>query len=504
METLAEAPRENGYRQILRATAWVGGSQVVNIGIGIVRTKAMALLLGPAGFGLLGLYSSITELTQAVAGLGLNNSGVRQVAQAAGTGEQGRISRTARSLRWASLAAGLLGAIALFAGAAPIALATFGNTERTNSVRLLAIVVLLNLLAAGQAALLQGLRRVSEFAITIVLGAAIGTAGSITTVYYFGEAGLLGALLLTAGTTLGCSWWFSRQVPLTPTPLDWPAFSTEIRGLLGLGIAFTGSALLTMGSAYLIRMMVTRDLGLSSTGLYQAAWTLGGLYVGMVLQAMGTDFYPRLTAVAHEDAQCNAVVNEQTQVSLLLAGPGVLGTLVLAPLALAIFYAPQFSQAVDTLRWLCLGIAARVVGWPLGYVLIARNKKAMFFGSDLIWTATHLSLAYFLVSRVGLTGTGIAFFSAYLVQSLLNFYLVRSLTSFSWSTANRNLILELSAFLAFALWSLWALPPAAAYSVGIGLLIINTGRVLMRLRMILGVTSLSFPGARWLAAWGTK
>ena len=54
----AEPPQadEKSYSQILKSTALVGGSSVVNIAMGIVRTKAMAMLLGPAGFGLAGLY----------------------------------------------------------------------------------------------------------------------------------------------------------------------------------------------------------------------------------------------------------------------------------------------------------------------------------------------------------------------------------------------------------------------------------------------------------------
>lgn len=76
---------------------------------------------------------------------------------------------------------------------------------------------------------------------------------------------------------------------------------------------------------------------------------------------MGTDFYPRLTAVAEDNAQCNRLVNEQTEVGLLLAGPGILATLALAPLVLVIFYSSRFVAAVGVLRWICLGTLLQVV-----------------------------------------------------------------------------------------------------------------------------------------------
>jgi enterobacterial common antigen flippase len=56
------------------------------------------------------------------------------------------------------------------------------------------------------------------------------------------------------------------------------------------------SGLLVMSGAYLVRIIVLRKIGVAAAGFYQAAWAFGGLYVGFILTAMGTDFYPRLTA----------------------------------------------------------------------------------------------------------------------------------------------------------------------------------------------------------------
>src|SRR5258708_34509304 len=103
-------PEKHSYGQILKSSALVGGSSAVNIAIGIVRTKAMAILLGPAGFGLFGLYGSIADLTQSIAGLGINSSGVRQIAEASATGDTTQMARTAAVLRRISLVLGILGA----------------------------------------------------------------------------------------------------------------------------------------------------------------------------------------------------------------------------------------------------------------------------------------------------------------------------------------------------------------------------------------------------------
>src|SRR6478672_6250576 len=74
-------PRAHSYGQILKSSALIGGSSAMNIVLGILRTKAMAVLLGPAGMGLMGLYGSIADLARTIAGMGINTSGVRQIAE---------------------------------------------------------------------------------------------------------------------------------------------------------------------------------------------------------------------------------------------------------------------------------------------------------------------------------------------------------------------------------------------------------------------------------------
>jgi len=59
MNSAMSDPGKKSYGEILRSSALIGGSSALNMVFGILRTKAMALLLGPAGVGLLGLYIAI-------------------------------------------------------------------------------------------------------------------------------------------------------------------------------------------------------------------------------------------------------------------------------------------------------------------------------------------------------------------------------------------------------------------------------------------------------------
>jgi O-antigen/teichoic acid export membrane protein len=456
----------DSYGQILRSTALIGASSVATVALGVVRTKAMAVLLGPAGVGLFGLYGSIAELTQSVAGMGVNSSGVRQIAAAVGSGDTDRIARTAAVLRRTSLILGALGALWLVVFSREISTLTFGSDHRATGVALLSVAVLLRLVAAGQAALIQGMRRIADLAMLGVWGALGGTIVTIPAVYLLGENGVVPSLVAVAATSIVTSWWYSRRVRIPAAAMTLSELWPEAAPLLKLGFAFMASGLLTIGAAYVIRITVLRTLGIEAAGLYQAAWAVGGLYVAFILQPMGADFYPRLTAAAANHPECNRLVNEQTHVGLLLAGPAAIATLTAAPLVIVLLYSSAFLPAVELLRWFCLGMALQVITWPVGFIVLAKGEQRLFLLIDLAWTLVHVGLAWAFVRSYGVNGAGIAFFGSYIFHGLVVYPLGRRLTGFRWSSEIRRsgllfLVLIAAAFSAFAV-----LPPAAATIVG--------------------------------------
>lgn len=475
---------EHTYGQILKSSVLIGGSSVVNIAIGIVRTKVMAVLLGPAGFGLMGLYGSIVDLAQNIAGMGISSSGVRQIAEAVGSGETERIARTVTVLRWLSIFLGILGAALLVIFSRQVARVTFGDDQHTAAVAILSLAVFCTLISGGQKALIQGMRRIADLAKIGVLGALFSTIISIPVVYFLRERGVAPALVGVAAMTILTSWWYSRQVQIQSPLMTASQIRQESALLLKLGFAFMASGFLTMGAAYAVRLIITRNIGVEAAGYYQAAWTLGGLYVGFILQAMGADFYPRLTGVSGDNTVCRRMVNEQAQISLLLAGPGVLATLTFSGLVIALFYSAKFSTAVEILRWICLGMTLRVITWPMGFIILAKGASRLYFLTELAWTAVNIGLSWICIRNFGLNGVGIAFFGSYVFHGLMIYPIVRQLSGFRWSAANRRTGLLFLTLIAVVFCGFYMLPSILATSLGVCAVILSGGysiRVLFNL-----------------------
>lgn len=472
-ETGAKAVKgEKSYGQIVKSSALIGGSSVVNIGFSIVRTKALALLLGPAGYGLFGIYDSICSLTRTVAGMGINYSGVRQIAEAVGSGDNQRTAVTVITLRRVAFYTGALGALFLLICSKPLSWLTFGDSRHVAAIALLGLAAFFGDVSAGQSAVIQGMRRIADLARINVLGAFYGTVFSIAIVYLYyrhgvAAQGVVPALVAVAGMGILTSWWYARKVRVEPVRVTLPQAMTEASALLKLGVVLMASGLMTLGAGYLIRIFAVREINIAAAGYYQAAWGFSIVYVNFILQAMGADFFPRLTAVAKDNPECNRLVNEQAEVGLLTACPGVLAMLAFAPLVIVVFYSTKFGPAVEIFRWFCLGMTLRVASWPMGFILLAKNERKIFFWTELLGALVLIGLTWLGIKLFDLKGIGMAFFVSYVIYFGAIYVVVRRVSGFRWSKANLRLGLLFAPLIAAVFTSWYFLPRWAAIALGI-------------------------------------
>lgn len=427
--------RPDSYSQILKSSSIIGGAQGINYLIAMIRTKLVAMFLGPAGVGVVGVYGSITEFVGLATGLGINSSGVREIAEAHGSGDPQRVAKTVKVLRRACWITGMFGWVVSAAFAWPLSVWTFGSSDRAFIVALLGITLLLSAVNGGQKALLQGTRRIGDLARLSVLSSVANTLIALGLYAWLRQDGIVPVIILNAAVTLAFSWWFSRRIHVGEATLSWYKTWENSRRLVGVGIAFMYGSMLASAVGLATRSLIVRALGIEANGIYQAAWAISGLFAGFILGAMGTDFYPRLTAVAGDHHHVNRLVNEQTEIGMLLALPGLLATLVFAPLVMRIFYTAKFLPGAELLPWFVLGVFGRVITWPIGFIQMAKGSTGW-----LIVSHTHSNIALMVLTLVfikllGLPGTAIAFAALYPLHALVTLYIAHRLTQFRWSAS---------------------------------------------------------------------
>lgn len=421
------------YRRILKSSSIIGGASVINIVIGLLRTKILAVLLGPAGLGLVSLYTGLMQSAATLATMGLGIVGTRQIAEADGKEDEYALAVARRAMFWGTLLLASAGALIVWSLREVLANHVLGKSADADIVGWLSLGVALSVAGTSQGALIQGMRRIGDMARLSVYGSVLNTVFGLALLWHWGAAGLVAYVLISPLVSFLLGHWFVSRLPkVTHTDISLQEIARQWQTLLRLGIPFMGAGLVGSLVQLWIRVEVGDTLGAESLGHFQAAWAVSMQYIGFVLGAMGADYYPRLTSLIHDRKAATRLVNEQTEIALLLSAPVFIAMIGLTPWVIQLLYSSAFLPAVDVLRWQILGDVLKVASWPLGFVILAAGAGKAFFWSETVVLMLMGGLIAGLTSSAGLQITGIAFLVCYVVYLPLVYLLAKHRIDFSW------------------------------------------------------------------------
>ena len=277
---------QSSYRQIMKATSIFGGVQVYNILISVVRSKFIAVLLGPTGMGIAGLLTSTTSLIGNLTNMGLSTSAVKNVAAANATGDSLRVGIVVSVLRRLVWITGIIGTIFTLVFAPWLSDLTFGNRDYTLAFIFISIHFYLTQINAGQMVVLQGMRKLQFLAKANLTGVTFALFTSVPIYYVWGINGIVPAIIISSAITLLVSWYFSSKVKIEQTEVDKKTLISEGGDMIRMGFLLSLSSLVSMGTSYIVRIFISHKGGVEEVGLYSAGFAIINTYVGMVFSAM--------------------------------------------------------------------------------------------------------------------------------------------------------------------------------------------------------------------------
>lgn len=170
----------------------IGGSQVVTVLASLAKMKVAAVVLGPAGVGLVGLFMNLISTAASIAALGTATTGVRQVVTStADTRGELAVATTRRALFLGSTVLAITGAGLFWACRSWIARIFLSDESLADDVGWLSIGVALTVLASAQVALLTGLRRVGDLAQINIAAGIVGGLVSVLALYLWPAQGVV-------------------------------------------------------------------------------------------------------------------------------------------------------------------------------------------------------------------------------------------------------------------------------------------------------------------------
>lgn len=430
---------------IVSSTAVIGGGRVISMISGALRYKAIALLLGPAGVGVYGLLQAMMNTASSFAGMGIASSGVREIAESNSPGKDRQLSINRTALVLTSIALSLIGALFVVLFRKQLAEITTGSAADGSLILWASIGICATVISGAQIAFLNGLRKVRDIAVISSIAGISSMLIGVGAVWIWREEGIILAVISTPLMSLLISWLFYRRIRTVPIQRTWRVLSPAVRKMLSFGLFLMITSFVNVGTQYAVCIIVTDHFGIESTGHYQAAWTVSMVYMGAVLGAMVMDYYPRLSERASDKLRMNELVHEQIEVSLMLAGPLVLGMMTFAPWVVSILFSSKFDDAVVVLRWQLMGDVVKIATWGLGFILLALGKGKLHLLSQGVWSASYMLMIIAGKTSVGLSVLGMAYFVSFCLLFLFSWLIVSKTINF---TMQRGIIKELGALTA--------------------------------------------------------
>jgi len=426
--------QKSSFRQILKATSLFGGVQVFQIIISIVRSKIIAVLLGPAGMGISGLLTSTTSLIAGLSGLGLGTSAIKNISAADASGDEVRISTIVTVFRRLVWFTGMLGTITTLLLSSWLSEITFGNKDYTLAFIWLSITLLFNQLSIGQSVLMQAMRKMQYLARASMAGSFFGLLISAPLYYYWRIDAIVPALVLSSILGLFLEWFYGRRIKVKKVAVSIKTILDEGKDMVQMGFMLTISGLIATAGSYVVRIFLSAEGGVSEVGLYNAGFAIINTYVGLVFSAMGTDYYPRLSGVSHDNAQANQLINQQSEVSILILSPILAVFFIFINWVIVLMYSAKFMPVNGMIHWAALGMYFKAVSWSIAFILLAKGESRLFFWNELVANAYVLLFSLIGYKWAGLDGLGVSFLVGYVVYLLQVFLLARIKYGFSFDS----------------------------------------------------------------------
>lgn len=406
------------YSHVLKYTGLFGGVQGLIILIGLVRNKAMALLLGASGMGFSALMTSMQTFASQCTNLGISFGAVPRLSGYYEQDNQYRLEYYVMVIRLWSVMAAVLGLMFCLVASSFVNYWSFTWGNHTLHYAMLGFSVAMMAFTGGETAILKATRHLGSLARIQIYTAIFSVVFSLPLYFIWGQSGIVPSILLIALATMVATMMYSYR--FYPFRLSFRrSLFSEGAGMIRLGLAFVVAAAVGSASEMIIRSFLNVEGELVDVGLYNVGYMITITYAGMVFSSMESDYFPRLSAVSGDIPATNETANKQMEVSLLLLSPLLVGMLMFLPLLVPLLFSSEFQPIVGMAQVSVLAMFFKVLTMPVAYITLARGRSMAFL---FLETSYYIVLVVAIVLGYrswGIYGAGVAIVIAHIAEYVL-------------------------------------------------------------------------------------
>lgn len=427
------------YRGILQSTSLFGVVQIFNVLIKIILNKVVAVLLGVEAMGIISLFTNVLNLLKTAFGLGISQSGVKDISQAFHENDEKAFSKTISVTNKVILFTFILGIVGTILLSRYLSKLSFGDFGYTYSFVFLSIAVGFSILSEGQLTVLKGMRKLKEIAKSTFYGSIVGVIFAIPLYFVFGNNGIIPSLIITSFASFFFTFLYVRKIDVTLPKVSYKKSFTYGKKMIKMGVSLMFVSFVALLSEYIISSYISNYGSLKDLGLYQVGITILSSYFGIILVSITTDYYPRISAINRDNQAIENELNKQSEISLFLAFPLIVLFVFLSPILIPLMFSKEFIQVQSYTDIAILGTLITLCSNNMGMILLAKQEAKIFLITSLSQRVFMVVISIVSYKLWGLLGLGVTNIIMATIHLVIMSTIMKKKYRISW---NRNAILS--------------------------------------------------------------
>ncbi len=390
-------------QEAVKGVFWVGGERVIRQVIGFIASLALARLLAPEDFGLLGMAIVFQGIAQLIADFGIGAAIVQ---------EKKVTQTTLSSAFWVNLVVSISIA-AILVVAAPWIAGFYENDLVAPIVMLMALNVVFGGLGTIPNTLLY---KAMGFSVLAKIGALSSLTGAIVAVTMawngFGVWSLVAQPLTGSCVRVILLWMATRWFP--DMVFSW----ISVRRLIHFSAGVMGSNLLNHANRNADDMLIGKFLGSGMLGYYSLAYQIMLYPLSQVAAVIVKVLFPTLSKIQDDPARMRRGYLKAVSAIAVVTFPMMLGLLAVSHEFIIVVFGEKWLPMEQVLQIFCILGIFQSIGTTVGTIYLSMGRTKLMFYITL--AATPFLIGSFVIGlQWGIEGVA----AAYALVSLSIFYI---------------------------------------------------------------------------------
>jgi len=439
--------------KIFRTTLIMGSSQICVIAIQIVRAKIVALIIGPAGVGVLGNTFVFLSLIENLCFLGIHIALLRYASEEISEKKYKETSQLLSTAFFIHILISSLGIVVVLLFLQKINISIYQNLN-------FLFVSIFALLAAPFVILYSDLANIfNAFNEIKILGklnvfpAVIGLTSVVPLIIIFGVKGAIISIFVESVLMFLVGFRFYKHYLAGKIKIKKRFFSKKLAlKMFKYGGVNQLAIIINTLAAYFLRVFVTSKLSLSGVGVFNAAAGIGS-YLLTLQSPIGIYLYPKISSIYKDKQETGVEINNILRFFLIILTPLIIGILIFSDILIRVLLSREFLAVKTILLWILLVNFFQILQSIINTPLFIMEKFKIYLGVNTIFNLTLISLSYIFLYKFDLVGMTIAMSIAYGLSFI--FWLIASAMVFRFRVKKENYLLLCTA-LALAFLTNWS------------------------------------------------